>query len=53
MVLFKIKNLKIRFKTTTIATILMSIWLGVHFNLPLEYWIMVFFIYVGITLEKK
>ena len=44
---------KIRFSSKTIAAMILSVWLGIHFTLPIEYWVLSFFVYVGITIEKK
>jgi hypothetical protein len=49
MNLWKLKLSK--FSTTKLAAIVLSIWLGIHFTLPIEYWVMTFFMYVGITVD--
>jgi hypothetical protein len=46
-------RLKISFSTTKVAAIILSIWLGIHFILPIEYWVLAFFCYVGMTVKLR
>lgn len=44
-------RLRLNLSTTKIAAMIMTTWLGIHFSLPTEYWVISFFVYVGINFE--
>lgn len=43
---------KITFSTKTLFGLLLSIWLGVYFSFPIEYWILAILANIGFTIVK-
>ena len=44
---------KIEFSTKTLFGLVLTAWLGIHFNLPLEYWVLAIGANVGITIRRE